>query len=317
MAQIFKGIADRDKKAAEDAKRRLDERIKVLSDAMVFDDLRARASKELTAIENGLSRAIAAGNLPLERRVELEERLAKVRAGLSIRPTPLATSPTVGTTPQNESGAFGGSRGPLATIPESAIKKLPPIVNESGRVAVEAMTKLQSDMAAAIGTLGQTLADGIYNAFAAAFNGEGIGGVFKAFGKTVLAGIGQIFTMMGQAYLEYGIIMSGLVPTLSNPFTAGPTAIAIGALLTALGAALGAIGKGSGRGTASAGAFREPGAVTSDVVRLKFVDRPGSNSILNPRENVTFNVFGPNDPTAQRAIVDTLKNATRRGLGVA
>jgi hypothetical protein len=218
----------------------------------------------------------------------------------------------VGTTPQNEAGAFGGSRGPLATIPESMVKQLPPIVNESGRVAVDAMTKLQSDLQASMDMLGQTLGDGIYNAFAAAFNGEGLGGVFKEFTKTVLAGIGQIFTMMGQAYLEYGIIMSGLVPTLSNPFTAGPTAIAIGALLTALGAALGAIGKGSGRGTAAAGAFREPGGVTSDVVRLKFVDRPGYSNVLGPVQPVTFNVFGPNDPKAQRAIFETLENFKRR-----
>lgn len=158
----------------------------------------------------------------------------------------------------------------------------------------------------------QTLGDGIYNAFAAAFNGEGLGGIFAAFGKTVLAGIGEIFTMMGQQYLTYGIIMSGLVPSLTNPFTAGPAAIAIGAALIALGSALGAVAKGGGGSSGhSAGGFRDR-SNTQEIVRLKFVDRPGYANNLSPMQPLQFNIIGPKDPKAQRAIEQIVSNQQRR-----
>lgn len=298
-AEIFKRLADEEKKRAEEAKRALDERIRILTDAMQIDDLRAQASRELTKLESGLTRVIAAGNLPLAKRVELEERLARVRAGLATPGGPVATGPTVGVTPDASNPGFGGK---MPTIPASKVKPIGDVINASGHMAVDAMEKLQADLKSATDSLAQTLGDGIYEAFAAAFNGEGLGGIFKAFGKTVLAGIGQIFTMMGQAYIEYGVIMSGLVPTLSNPFTAGPTALAIGALLVALGGALGAISKGAGRGTAGAGAFREPHSVTNDVVRIKFVNRDGSAADLVPRTPVHFTIIGENDPKAQRML---------------
>jgi hypothetical protein len=114
------------------------------------------------------------------------------------------------------------------------------------------------DMGAAISeTFALTVGDAIGNAFAAAFSGEGVGGAIAAFGKTMLAGIGSIFSMMGDQYLKFGLAMKGLAPLLANPFTSAGAAIAIGLLLKALGGALGGIARGGAPG--SGGSFRSPG----------------------------------------------------------
>jgi hypothetical protein len=308
------GISDAD--AAKKASKALDERIELLGKSLVYDDLRAKSLKELASIETTLRSQINAGNLSLERRIDLETKLAAVQELRAKKgATPLATSPQVRLTPAGDgTDPFLGLQGPLKTIDKSKVKELPEIINESGKIAKVAMEQLKSDMDAAIAGLSQTLGDGIYNAFAMAFNGESLGSIFKEFGKTILAGIGQIFTMMGQAYLSYGLVMSGLVPSLTNPFTAGPAAIAIGAALVALGGALGAVagrgGNGPGRGTAQAGAFREP---TTEITRLKFTNRDGS--IVNGLAPVTpmhFTIIGPNDPVAQRAIGTVVEKYSRR-----
>lgn len=158
---------------------------------------------------------------------------------------------------------------------------------------------------------GQTLGDGIYNAFAAAFNGEGLGGILAAFGKTVLAGVGQVFTQLGQTYLEYGSLMQSLSALLPNPFTAGPAGIAIGAALIAMGSALGAVAHGGGgRGTARAGAFREPSVPTTV---FKFVNRDGSAANLVPLRPIHIGpVIGVNDPKAQRALADMVDKYSGR-----
>lgn len=313
VAAIFKRIDDKNAETARKAEEALDARIKALTSAMVYDDLHAKAARELAQIENRLTAQIEGGNLSLERRIKLEERLAQVQAARKVGASPLPTEPTVGITPMGDVGGFSGFESPMKTLPNKMVKDLPPLINESGKVAVEAMNNLQKQMQDSIDGLAQVLGDGIYNAFAAAFNGEGLGGVFKAFGKTVLAGLGQIFTQMGEAYLSYGLIMSGLIPTLANPFTAGPTAIAIGALLVALGSALGAIGKGAGRGTASAGAFREPvGAGTQEITRLKLVNRDGTAANMEPKPTLIFNVIGTRDAKAQREIAEMVKAHTAR-----
>ena len=105
--------------------------------------------------------------------------------------------------------------------------------------------------------LAQALSDVVYNTISAAFSGEGVVGVFKAFGATIFASLGSIMTQMGETLISYGIALKLALANPLNPVTA----IAAGALLVALGAALGGIAQqlgGAGRGTASAGAFREP-----------------------------------------------------------
>ena len=199
----------------------------------------------------------------------------------------------------------------LPTIDASVVKSVE-LINESGQRLNEALQTIGDQARASLAMLGQTLADGVYNAFAAGFNGEGISGIFKAFGKTVLAGLGDIFAQQGAAMMQAGIILTAAKLGISNPFTAGPAMIAAGAALTALGAAFGAIANGGGgRGTASAGAFREPGG-TSDITRLKFVERPGMARSLTPLAPAQYVFIGANDPTLQREFETIIAKASRR-----
>lgn len=258
---------------------------------------------------------------------KLHEHLKKLKGEL----TPLAKSPQIAQTYSEIAAGDLPDLGPLKPIkrktpdlPQGQPARTPGQVPTPAQFALELEKLLQDYREQAIQQfenlgiqisqgIAQTIGDAVYNGFAAAFDGKGIGGIFEAFGKTVLAGIGQIFAQMGQVYIAYGIAMSGLAPSLANPFVAGPTAIAIGVLLEAMAAGLGAVAKGSGRGSASAGAFREPSNGTSDVVRLKFVDRPGMNQNLVPAPNVTINAYGPNDPKTQRWMLETFSKAQRRG----
>jgi hypothetical protein len=231
------------------------------------------------------------------------------------RSTPLITNPgqAIGITPMSngEDHPFADFMGPLKTLPESMVKTVP-LILESGQRLNEAMATINASIADSIAGLGQTLGDGIYNAFAAAFNGEGVGGILKAFGKTVLAGLGDIFAQQGAAMIKAGIIMQAAKLGITNPFTAAPAMIAAGAALIALGSAFGAIANGGGgRGTAAAGAFREsPG--TSEITRLKFIDRPGMASQLAPVTPMHFTVIGENDAVAQRTIGNIVQKYSRR-----
>lgn len=91
--------------------------------------------------------------------------------------------------------------------------------------------------------LGQTLAGSFATGLSAAMSGKN---PFVAFGKSVLSGLGSLFSQMGEKLVGYGLIMLKLLPFLSNPFTSGPAAIAAGVALMALGATLGGIAHGSG-----------------------------------------------------------------------
>jgi hypothetical protein len=157
-----------------------------------------------------------------------------------------------------------------------------------------------------------TLGDAIQNGIIAAFEGKGVSGAIAAFGKTILAGLGDMMVQKGTAMIAEGAIMAGLIPFLANPFTSGPALLAAGASLVALGSTLGAIATGGPRGASRSGGFRDNVNGTSDIVRLKFVDRPGMAASLSPAQPLVFNVIGPNDPAAQRAIGEIVRKGGRR-----
>lgn len=99
--------------------------------------------------------------------------------------------------------------------------------------------------------MNQTLSQGATDAFLGM--GEVIGGLIAGTAgiedlpKMLMGVIGGMFQQMGQAYVAYGLTTSSLIPTLTNPFTAGFGALAIGVALTALGAGLKAAISGGGK----------------------------------------------------------------------
>lgn len=318
---LEKQIESERKQASEEEKRRMDARIEQLSKAMLFDDLRAKASKQLTSLENSITKAIGTGNLTLARRIELEDRLAKIRTALAIKSSPLATEPTFSVTPGNDGSnpftgfadtRFGGEG--MKLVPEKAIKKLGELINESGQLAVKRLTDLQNTLVNAASTMAETVGDAIYNAFAAAFDGKGIGGSLKAFGKTILAGLGTVFKMVGEQVIIGAIMMKLIKQGLMkwNP----ALSLAAGIALVALGGAIGGMaGKAASRGFAQVSGFGGGGDGTDGLTRLKFVNRDGSiPDGLNRVQPIVHNwtVIGTADPKARREISEMVDAHSRR-----
>jgi len=174
-----------------------------------------------------------------------------------------------------------------------------------------------ADMAPGIqSAVQQTFGSAIEDGFMAAFSGKN---PLKAFGKTILAGLGKIFMDMGVQLIGFGKIMTALQKFLLNPLTAGPAAVAAGIALLALGAALASIagggGGGGGGGGSSFGGVGEvnaPARITNITIGASGTSKTAAG--LAPQQPIHFTVIGPGDPQAQRAIVETLDNARRRGL---
>lgn len=178
-------------------------------------------------------------------------------------------------------------------------------------------------------TFGSALAAGI----SAALTTDSDKNFFESFGNVLLQGLGNIFVQMGSELLTYGLIMAGLLPFLSNPFTSGPAAIAAGTALIATGAALGAIaanntGHRTGGGRAAQGA-NNPATLANERVildpdrRIREAREAAPRPVIRdgikaapPVQPVTINqwVVGVNDPKAQRDLKTMVDKAARRAI---
>jgi hypothetical protein len=155
--------------------------------------------------------------------------------------------------------------------------------------------------------LGMALANGFSAALSAGMSGKN---PFKAFGNVVLAGLGGIMQQMGAAMIEQGIIMTGLLPALMNPFTSGPALIAAGVLLSALGATLGGIasGKGGGKGGGSHGGLEDRTTrITLTADGLGGRNAPATMANQMPTLLV-------DSPRGQRVLATSARGAARRNI---
>ena len=167
--------------------------------------------------------------------------------------------------------------------------------------------------------IAQTLGDAIFNGLSAAFETGSLKAFFAEFGKTLLAAFGQILVQLGRVLIQYGLTMEALRPLLMNIFTAGPAAIAAGAALIALGSAFTKVasgGGGVGRGTATAGAFREPrfAGAQNDVTFRSIFPGTGGNVRSKPAFAPTFVLIGEKDPQVQRQLAGIVRGAWERGI---
>lgn len=249
---------------------------------------------------------------------KLHEHVKKLGRELSE----LAKAPKVSITPSRDEGMASAQNGGVVST-ETIFGKMGNIKeNPATKVAVEGIHTQTEEIAHGLDEQAKQLAsqaqmtsqiigDALQNGFADAFNGGGVTGFIEGFGKTVLAAIGQLMVQQGESLIAYGITMSATALGLSNPFTAGPAAIAAGIALTALGAAMGAAVQGHGsHGASYGGSNYQQNA--SDVTRLKFIDRLGNPSdSLTPARPVYIEVIGEKSAKAQR-VVGTLYDANRR-----
>jgi len=153
-----------------------------------------------------------------------------------------------------------------------------------------------------------------------AFKTGNLSKALASFGKSLMAGFGQMFTEHGKALLEYGVIMSGLAPLLANPFTSGPASIAAGVALMALGAAFSAVSQsGAAPGSGSSGTT---GALSPTGILAATYLQPAAGSPFAAGNQFPglvqpiINVVGYNDPSMQRGLVKALQYAVGRGYTV-
>ena len=229
-----------------------------------------------------------------------------------------AIAPKIGFDPTDP---FGLRRKP--TVGMKGPGKAIGVVTEAFEQVTAETLQMIDDMAGTIEFgLEETIGDAIFNGLEAAFETGNLKSFFEHFGKTLLAGFGDILVQLGKILIQYGLTMEALRPFLTNIFTAGPAAIAAGMALIALGSAFTAItssgGGGVGRGSATAGAFREPRYGFSqqheDITRQTIDMGPAPN--VQPQPTLVFhNVWiGPDDPRVQREMGELVRNAVRRGI---
>ena len=213
---------------------------------------------------------------------------------------------------------FGADFGLRLPDPKSIKLMVEPFIRTATKETLDMLTEMGGVIESG---LEETIGDAIFNGLEAAFDTGSLVGFFEHFGKTLLAGFGDILVQLGKILIQYGLTMEALRPFLMNIFTAGPAAIAAGVALIALGSAFSSIvssGGGAGRGTATAGAFREPNfgfaQQQADISRTTI--SMGSSPTVQPRPAVNnyFTIIGPDDATAQRGIITLINKGLRRGL---
>jgi hypothetical protein len=166
----------------------------------------------------------------------------------------------------------------------------------------------QEQLAQRFRNIGTSLASVLSGAMEAAFASKH---PLKAFGKAVLAGLGSIFTEMGQAMILASPLFMALNAAMSNPFTSGPALLAVGVAMVALGATLGGIAKGG------SGAGGKGGKGLEDHTTRITLTADGLGGRKAPMREVgpTFEVIGASHPRAQRMFGELKKGAARRNIG--
>lgn len=163
-------------------------------------------------------------------------------------------------------------------------------------------------------TIGSSLREGLQNAFTTLFSGGGITQSIRQLTQSILKGLGNLFAEIATKAIMMSSLMQGFLKSIAsmNPWAAGAIAVALLVASQALGgAARGAVANGGSAYSASAAASSGSG---DSLTRLLWgQDSTTMAAGLTPRSATNVTVIGPNDPSAQRAIQELIKNANRRG----
>jgi hypothetical protein len=278
----------------EERKKRLEAEMKEVDGLVKLHELRQITSADLDQayrLDRLYAFALQAGNLSFDERVQKLEALNKLqKAGLGLT---FDWSHLITTEPKPIK---------IDVIPNVELSKWEEIISASMDTVDMVFQNFSLNVTA-------SLEDSLAGAFE---NG------FKNGGQVLLQGLGSIFIDMGKALVSYGVLMTGLLSALTNPFTSGPAAIAAGAALIALGGALRGISHGGsspgavGAGFSSAGGSTLGGPGTVYTLPSSY----NGGAVAQPVQPIVVNanIIGPNDPTAQRGITELITNAVMRGL---
>jgi hypothetical protein len=156
---------------------------------------------------------------------------------------------------------------------------------------------------------GMALNDALDAGIKAGFAGKN---PMKAMENSMLSSMGNIFSSMGSAMIKQGLIMIGFEPALADPFTSGPAALAVGALLEALGATLGGIMQGDSSGSSASYSKNAPQTTNTTYFQSGAGNEAGGVAPAPNYPPVT--IIGHNDPQAQRDLGRMLQNMASRGI---
>jgi len=164
--------------------------------------------------------------------------------------------------------------------------------------------------------LGDALSTGIQAAFA---KGANFGDSMKAFGATLLSGLGSVMVAFGQHLIQLGVALKVAMSSFSsgNPYgmiAAGVAILAVGsALKGAGGRAMSQAGFGGGGG--GGGAYSAPAMGGNQTLPTATYGptSAAAGSAIRPASSMNVTIIGPNDPSAQRAMQELMTKADRRG----
>lgn len=152
----------------------------------------------------------------------------------------------------------------------------------------------------------------LQNAFAAAFSGEGLSGIFQNFASTMMAALGQAILLIGVKLINLGGILIAFENALKTLGAfAGPAALIGGAALIALAGTMVGGSSSGGRG-GSGGGRSAPGPTTYALSPQAMSAGQG----ITPRPAFVYSptIIGNGDPVAQRSVAMMVRAAHERGI---
>lgn len=293
-----------------------------------FDSLSARETSRLAALKalefEGETEAERLARYAIEARVAARASQAADAARAARDPNRFASAPLDAQV--DTSLGLAGGRGVIQPLgdPKKFAAQLTADVAESFRHFKLPPMPPQVEWADAFSTsISMTLIDGFSAGLERAFASGSIGDGFKALTATLLSGLGGAMVEFGKKALLTAKLMEAIKIGLERFLPGGSTVAALAmiaagsAMRGAASRAFSGMGGGGGYGGGS-GSYAGAAAAASSasVTRLVF----GNNSIstaagMTPRTATQITVIGPDDPRAQRAIVDILRKAEGRGMG--
>jgi hypothetical protein len=315
LAPLLREVAEAREMSASDATRAAGLRALAQAEA----DAEARlatltmGTPAYAAAQRSLSEAITATIMALEGQAKADEKGAVTGTQRSVTLAKLAMDEAALKALLQQTNLSYEER-------ETILKTLQGVEEKQGDFSMRAAEQVKQDLQSAQASVqrdiqqfgvntGTALNDALDAGIKAGFAGKN---PMKAMENSMLSSMGNIFSSMGAAMIKQGLIMIGFEPALADPFTSGPAALAVGALLEALGATLGGIMQGDSSGSSASVTKNAPQTTNTTYFQTGAGGEAGN---VQPQPNYPpVTIIGHNDPQAQRDLGRMMENMAQRGI---
>lgn len=281
--------------------------------ALTSDDRKAAI-----ALEARLTAAMNAGNVSRAERAALETQLHALMSSGALLAAPTVTS----TDATGAEAEYTKQVDAMLAAQARAINKrirVSPLGIGGINFAADA-EKLKADISKQFAlAIASGVTDGITAGFEAGFASGSVGKGFEEMARTLVTGLGGAMEQFGAASLIAATGMARIRISLMsfNPVAAIAASlafIAAGAALKSLAGPASSAFSGPFDGS-SGSSYAPPVQRPDDIVRVTLGPTSATTAAgMQPVQPITVNLFGPNDPKVQRDLMNTIRNAQRRGL---